>query len=201
MVPSPKTWDGFPQRNLETHKLLHSYTTMPVDYALTSTMICEGESIGTVLSGWSIALIICRRSATQTTMLSPFPNLIPVGSSAGLGAVHRRAKPPPLITLLIATLDLLWMVWPIVGPLDDHDFARRLHAPAHLHLNGAPRMPANLRPDGAASSLDGRQPLVDGAAGTLPDYDGTTRPTAPTTTSGEGHPHIYFDGENISRVF
>ena len=27
------------------------------------------------------------------------------------------------------------------------------------------------------------------------------RSTAPTTTSGEGHPHICVDGENISRVF
>ena len=69
------------------------------------------------------------------------------------------------------------------------------------YISMARRSHASTLLDGAASSPDDPQPLDHEAAVTLPDYDGTTRPTAPTTTSGEGHPHIYFDGENISRVF
>ena len=68
------------------------------------------------------------------------------------------------------------------------------------YISMARRSHTSTLPDDGASSRDSRQPLAHGVGGTLPDYDGTTRPTAPTTTSGEGHPHIYVDGENIRRV-
>ncbi len=174
---------------------------MPADHASTSPVVYEGEALCTVLSGWSIVLNCCRRSAAQTTILSSFPNLIPIGSSAALGTVGRRAKPTPLILPLMATLGFLWMAWPTIGPLDDHDFAQRPHVQALLYLIGAPvacphncdQMALHHHPT-AASLL-----LTD-----LPARNLTTteqpRSTAPTTTSGEGHPHIYVDGENIRRV-
>ncbi len=40
--------------------------------------------------------------------------------------------------MLLLAAALFALVWPVIGPLDDHHFAERTHTHEHIYLNGRP---------------------------------------------------------------
>ncbi len=100
----------------------------------------------------------------------------------------------------MATLGFLWMAWPTIGPLDDHDFAQRPHVHAHLYLNGTPVGRQHIYQTALHHHATAARLLLTELPARYLTTTEQPRSTAPTTTSGEGHPHIYVDGENIRRV-
>ena len=86
--------------------------------------------------------------------------------------------------------------------LDDHDFARRFRAHALLYLIGAPvACPHNCDQMALHHHPTAARLLLTGLPARYLTTTQQPQPTAPTTTLGEGHPHVYVDGENIIRVF
>ena len=49
---------------------------------------------------------------------------------------HQAYEPPSLARMFLLAFALFALALPIVGPLDDHHFAERSHAHAHIYLDG-----------------------------------------------------------------
>lgn len=75
-----------------------------------------------------VSLIPVRMSSHRRTRFAP--------PAPCAGEPAQPAGPPSLARLLLLGLALFALALPIIGPLDDHHFAERVHTHEHIYPNG-----------------------------------------------------------------